>query len=141
MEATLEERNAALREAVESRLAVTVTTTETQPKEREVIPIRPGSEAFIAVLEEVKRLHLKKSLDYGADEDALMNIRYSADVINVQAWAGAILRISDKMHRLRSFFRRGVVEFDGIEDTLLDMCSYAAIALVMYREAIRRART
>lgn len=141
MEATLEERNAALREAVESRLAVTVTTTETQPKEREVIPIRPGSEAFIAVLEEVKRLHLKKSLDYGADEDALMNIRDSADVINVQAWAGAILRISDKMHRLRSFFRRGVVEFDGIEDTLLDMCSYAAIALVMYREAIRRART
>ena len=141
MEATLEERNAALREAVESRLAVTVTTTETQPKEREVIPIRPGSEAFIAVLEEVKRLHLKKSLDYGADEDALMNIRDSADVINVQAWAGAILRISDNMHRLRSFFRRGVVEFDGIEDTLLDMCSYAAIALVMYREAIRRART
>ena len=93
------------------------------------------------MLEEVKRLHLKKSLDYGADEDALMNIRDSADVINVQAWAGAILRISDKMHRLRSFFRRGVVEFDGIEDTLLDMCSYAAIALVMYREAIRRART
>ena len=118
-----------------------MTTTETQPKEREVIPIRPGSEAFIEVLEEVKRLHLKKSLDYGADEDALMNIRDSADVINVQAWAGAILRISDKMHRLRSFFRRGVVEFDGIEDTLLDMCSYAAIALVMYREAIRRART
>jgi hypothetical protein len=141
VEATLEERNAALRGAVESRLAVTVTTTETQPQDREAIPVRPGSEAFIAVLEEVKRLHLKKSLDYGADEDALMNIRDSADVINVQAWAGAILRISDKMHRLRSFFRRGVVEFDGIEDTLLDMCSYAAIALVMYREAIKRART
>lgn len=117
--------------------AATVTTTEQAPPE--VIPIRPGSEAFIAVLEEVKQLHLKKSLDYGADEDALMNIRDSADIINVEPWAGAILRISDKMHRLRSFFRRGVVEFDGIEDTLLDMCSYSAIALVMYREALRRA--
>jgi hypothetical protein len=116
--------------------AATVTTTEQAP---ETIPIRPGSEAFIAVLEEVKQLHLKKSLDYGADEDALMNIRDSADIINVEPWAGAILRISDKMHRLRSFFRRGVVEFDGIEDTLLDMCSYSAIALVMYREALRRA--
>ena len=116
--------------------AATVTTTEQAP---ETIPIRPGSEAFIAVLEEVKQLHLKKSLDYGADEDALMNIRDSADIINVELWAGAILRISDKMHRLRSFFRRGVVEFDGIEDTLLDMCSYSAIALVMYREALRRA--
>jgi hypothetical protein len=116
--------------------AATVTTTEQAP---ETIPIRPGSGAFIAVLEEVKQLHLKKSLDYGADEDALMNIRDSADIINVEPWAGAILRISDKMHRLRSFFRRGVVEFDGIEDTLLDMCSYSAIALVMYREALRRA--
>ena len=47
--------------------AATVTTTEQAP---ETIPIRPGSEAFIAVLEEVKQLHLKKSLDYGADEDA-----------------------------------------------------------------------
>lgn len=116
--------------------AATVTTTE---QAFETIPIRPGSEAFIAVLEEVKQLHLKKSLDYGADEDALMNIRDSADIINVEPWAGAVLRISDKMHRLRSFFRRGVVEFDGIEDTLLDMCSYSAIALVMYREALRRA--
>lgn len=96
---------------------------------------RPGSGEFMAVLDEVARLHLRKTLDYGTDDDALSNIRQSADVIGSPAWAGAILRISDKMHRLRSFFHRGAVEFDGVEDTLLDITAYAAIALVLYRES------
>jgi len=96
---------------------------------------RPGSGEFLAVLDEVAQLHHRKTLDYGTDEDALSNIRQSADVIGSPAWAGAILRISDKMHRLRSFFHRGAVEFDGVEDTLLDITAYAAIALVLYRES------
>jgi len=98
---------------------------------------RPGTDAFIAVLEELRSLHLRKTMDYGVDEDALANIRNSADVINVPAYAGCVLRMADKMQRLRSFFRRGEVEFDGVEDTLLDIAAYAAIALVVYRENVR----
>lgn len=97
--------------------------------------LRPGSREFLAVLEELKALHLAKTLDYGVDEDALANIRSSADVVNMPAWAGCILRMSDKMHRLKAFFRRGRTEFDGVEDTLLDLACYSAIALVLYREA------
>jgi hypothetical protein len=96
--------------------------------------LRPGSREFLAVLEELKALHLAKTLDYGVDEDALANIRSSADVVNMPAWAGCILRMSDKMHRLKAFFRRGRTEFDGVEDTLKDLACYAAIALVLYRE-------
>ena len=96
--------------------------------------VRPGSKEFLAVLDELKQLHLRKTLDYGVDEDALSNIRSSADVVNMPAWAGCILRISDKMHRLKAFFRRGECEFDGIEDTLKDISCYSAIALVLYRE-------
>jgi hypothetical protein len=99
--------------------------------------IRPGSREFLAVLEELKRLHLAKTLDYGVDEDALSNIRNSADVVNMPAWAGCILRISDKMHRLKAYFRRGKCEFDGVEDTLKDIACYAAIALVLHREQER----
>jgi hypothetical protein len=95
---------------------------------------RPGTDSFIAVLEELRELHLRKTLDYGVDEDALANIRNSADVINVPAYAACVLRMADKMQRLRAFFRRGQVEFDGVEDTLLDIAAYAAIALVVYRE-------
>jgi hypothetical protein len=96
--------------------------------------IRPGSREFLEVLDELRALHLRKTMDYGVEEDALSNIRSSADVVNMPAWAGCILRISDKMHRLKAFFRRGTCEFDGVEDTLKDISCYAAIALVLYRE-------
>jgi len=88
--------------------------------------VRPGSREFLAVLDELKQLHLRKTLDYGVDEDALSNIRQSSDVVNMPAWAGCILRISDKMHRLKAYFRRGKCEFDGVEDTLKDIACYAA---------------
>lgn len=99
--------------------------------------IRPGSREFLDVLDELRTLHLRKTMDYGVDEDALSNIRSSADVVNMPAWAGCILRISDKMHRLKAFFRRGRCEFDGVEDTLKDIACYAAIALVLHREQLK----
>ena len=97
--------------------------------------LRPGSREFVGVLDEIKDLHLRKTLDYGVDEDALSNIRESAEIVNMPAWAGCILRIYDKMHRLKAYFRRGRVEFDGLEDTLKDIASYAVIAEVLRREA------
>jgi hypothetical protein len=97
--------------------------------------IRPGSREFLEVLDELKQLHMRKTMDYGVDDDALSNIRSSADVVNMPAWAGCILRISDKMHRLKAFFRNGRCEFDGVEDTLKDIACYAAIALVLHRES------
>lgn len=100
--------------------------------------LRPGSREFLAVLDELRDLHLKKTLDYGVDEDALSNIRSSADVVNMQAWAGCVLRMMDKMHRLKAFFRRGRVEFDGLSDTLKDIACYAVIAEVLRREDDRQ---
>ena len=105
--------------------------TSTKP----VQELRPGSREFLAVLDEIRTLHLRKTLDYGDEGDALANIRSSADVIAAEPWAGAILRMSDKMHRLRSFFHNGRTEFDGVQDTLLDLAAYSAIALVLFRES------
>ena len=97
--------------------------------------LRPGSREFFDVLDEVRRLHLSKTLDYGVATDALSNIRQSADVVNLPAWSACVVRMADKMHRLKAFHHRGKTEFDGVPDTLLDLCSYAALALVLYREA------
>jgi hypothetical protein len=99
--------------------------------------LRPGSREFVGILDELRQLHLAKTLDYGVDDDALSNIRTSADVLNVPAWAGCVLRISDKMHRLKAYFRRGKVEFDGLSDTLMDIAAYAVIAEVLRREEQR----
>jgi len=106
------------------------------PAKQAAPSVRPGTDAFLAVLEELSALHQRKTLDYGVAEDALANIRNSADVINVPAYAGCVLRMSDKMHRMKAFFRRGEVEFDGVEDTLLDLAAYSIIALVLYRESL-----
>lgn len=97
--------------------------------------IRPGSLSFMEVLEEVRQLHLAKTQDYGSDSDALKNIRDGAEVVNIDAWRACLIRMADKMTRLRAYCHNGSVKFDGVEDTLLDMCAYSAIALVLYREA------
>ena len=127
---TLSQANEQLRRAVVQRVGTQNATLTNESK----IQLRPGSAEFLDILEEVRKMHLKKCHDYGDDSDALANIRSSADVINAQPWAGAVLRMSDKMHRLKSFFHSGRVEFDGVDDTLLDLCAYSAIALVLYRE-------
>jgi|APGre2960657373_1045057.scaffolds.fasta_scaffold04760_9 hypothetical protein len=161
MSTTLEDSTAAIRSAVSARMAATPADdpkmvgyepsccegerlcgdgvlSETYAEWNPPTPkYRPGTDSFVAVLEELRSLHMRKTMDYGVDEDALANIRNSADVINVPAYAGCVLRMADKMQRLRSFFRRGEVEFDGVEDTLLDIAAYAAIALVVYREHAR----
>ena len=96
--------------------------------------LRPGSVPFMEVLEEVKRLHIAKSQDYGADNDALANIRSGADVVNLAPWKACLIRLADKMTRLRTVCHTGSCTFDGVEDTLKDICAYSAIALVLYRE-------
>lgn len=101
--------------------------------------LRPGSLAFMEVIEELRQLHLAKTQDYGADSDALKNIRDGADVVGIEPWRACLIRMADKMTRLRSYCHNGRVEFDGVEDTLLDMAAYSAIALVLYREATRPA--
>ena len=96
--------------------------------------LRPGSVPFMEILEEVKRLHIAKSQDYGADNDALANIRSGADVVNLAPWKACLIRLADKMTRLRTVCHTGSCTFDGVDDTLKDICAYSAIALVLYRE-------
>lgn len=150
---TLEIANAALRAAVESRLAKknADVVDDAQPAKADPAalaesaathgqPLRPGSLEFLGVLDEIKELHLRKTLDYGDPSDALSNIRNGAALIGVEPWRACLIRVADKLQRLKSFCRRGVVEFDGIDDTFKDIAAYCVIALVLYREGMRDER-
>jgi hypothetical protein len=99
--------------------------------------IRPGSDRFFEVLEEIKSMHLRKTMDYGEDADALANVRQGAEFVSIEPWRGCLVRMADKMQRLRTFCRTGRLVHEGVEDTLLDMAAYAAIALVLFREQRR----
>lgn len=96
--------------------------------------LRPGSLAFMEVLEEMRATHIKKSQDYGEPTDPLANVRNGAEVVGIEPWRGCLVRVADKMQRIKSYCRDGRLANEGFEDALLDLASYAIIALIMFRE-------
>jgi hypothetical protein len=140
MTATMEMANEALRTAVRERLAATpqddhkmatVSCCEGQPMQAKR---HPSSTAFVDLLREMQRLHESKSLDYGSEEDPLANVRSGADFVSIEPWRGCMVRIADKVQRLRTFCRTGRLVHEGVRDTLLDLSAYALLAIVLFDE-------
>lgn len=92
-----------------------------------------GDPRFHALLKQIGDLHDKKQQDYGTDGDPLANVRASQEW-GMPAWVGALLRLNDKVHRLKQFARRGSLANESAEDSMLDIAVYALIALILYRE-------
>jgi len=153
MTTTLEDANKAMRAAVKHRLDNTdpsdekligykldqgdpepVSCCEGQPMRR---PRHPSSTAFVALLEEMQRLHESKSADYGSEEDPLANVRSGADFVNIEPWRGCMVRIADKVQRLRTYCRTGRLVHEGVRDTLLDLSAYSLLAIVLFDEQNR----
>lgn len=101
--------------------------------EKSGAPESGGDERFLSVLDEMRRLHVKKGADYGTDQDCFANIRAS-EAFGVQPWRGALMRANDKMARLQTYCRKGTLANEGVEDSLLDLANYAVIALCLFRE-------
>jgi hypothetical protein len=98
---------------------------------------RPGSLPFLELLEEVRQLHLSKSQDYGSESDPLANIRQGAEFVNIEPWRGCMVRIADKVQRLRTFCQTGRLVHEGVRDTLLDLSAYSLLAIVLFDEGTR----
>ena len=81
-------------------------------------------------------MHRLKSTDYGCPSgtDPLANIRNGARFVGIPAWKGAMVRLSDKVTRLATFNATGSLTFEGVEDNLIDLASYALLSLLLYRE-------
>lgn len=94
-----------------------------------------GDPRFLAALEEVRAMHIKKSQDYGSSlsGDPLANIRASTE-FGIPGWVGAMVRANDKVHRIKEFSRKGTLANEGVRDSLLDLAAYSLIALVLYDE-------
>jgi hypothetical protein len=96
--------------------------------------IRTASSAFVRLLDEIKALHESKSADYGSEVDPLANIRNGADFVDIEPWKAAMVRIADKVQRLRTYCRTGRLVHEGVRDTLLDLASYSLLAIQLYEE-------
>ena len=79
-------------------------------------------------------LHLSKSQDYGSESDPLANIRQGAEFVGIEPWRGCMVRVADKVQRLRTFCRNGRLVHEGVRDTLLDLAAYSLLAVVLFDE-------
>lgn len=73
----------------------------------------------------------KKNHDYASDADVFRNFRYFGGL-------GILVRLSDKLARLRSFEENGVfkVEDEQLEDTIIDAINYSVLYLAFKRETV-----
>jgi hypothetical protein len=94
------------------------------------------SQRFLDLLDEMRRLHESKSADYGSETDPLANIRQGAEFVGIEPWRGCMVRIADKVQRLRTYCRTGRLVHEGVRDTLLDLSAYSLLAIVLFDEGL-----
>lgn len=92
-----------------------------------------GDPRFFKLLDEMRELHIKKSSDYGLGEDHLSNLRVSQD-FGIPPWVGAVLRLNDKLTRIKALCQKGSLANESVEDSLLDIAAYALLALILKKE-------
>jgi hypothetical protein len=88
---------------------------------------------FGAILQELQKLHDKKAADYGSEDDALQNIRAASD-FGIEPWISCSHRMNDKLIRIKNFIRKGELQNESLQDSLIDIAAYAVLALQLYRE-------
>jgi hypothetical protein len=93
-----------------------------------------GDDQYLALLDDLRELHLLKSADYGDGEDPIANLRASIN-LGIEPWIGCMIRVSDKMARVNSLVRNGQLANESIDDNRLDMASYCLLALRLLRES------
>lgn len=79
---------------------------------------------------ELAALRAAKGHDYSSDEeDTFENLR-------LFGWQGILVRIGDKVMRLKSFSKKGLlkVKDEKVEDTMQDLINYALYLLIVYRQ-------
>lgn len=95
-----------------------------------------GDPTYLKLLDEMRELHIKRNAGYSGDSaDRWANFRMSEN-FGVSSFLGCLVRMSDKFIRIQNLTKNPKNEMVGeaIEDTLLDLASYALIAICLLRE-------
>jgi len=150
MTTTVEEANAALRQAVGQRINAAAsgkTSDQWYDHQDDERPwrgdallaeptVHPTSQAFFDLCDALKEMHRRKSSDYGCPSgtDPLANIRNGAKFVGIPSWRAAMVRLSDKVTRLATYNVTGSLENESLDDNLFDLASYSLLALLLHRE-------
>ena len=80
--------------------------------------------------EQMKATTRKKNADYtGKSDDPFANFSSSEVIAGITTEQGFLVRMGDKMARLKSFAQKGVLEVadESFEDTCFDLANYAIL--------------
>jgi hypothetical protein len=97
--------------------------------------LHPSSKRFHELRMLMGELHDKKQSDYGKDEDPFANVR-SSEEWGTDAWIGAMIRLNDKVTRLKSLASKGYLNNEAAIDSFMDIAVYALIACVLYEQKL-----
>ena len=94
-----------------------------------------SKERFHEIVEEMVELHDRKNHDYAGDE-YLSNFLMCEKHMEIPAWKGTIIRLSDKMARIMNLAKTEEVSVgdETITDTLMDLAVYAIITRILYED-------
>tara|TARA_R100000687_G_scaffold23543_1_gene19841 strand:+ start:225 stop:542 length:318 start_codon:yes stop_codon:yes gene_type:complete len=92
---------------------------------------------FHKLLKEIGKLHDKKNTDYATDEDPLANLK-DCERLGQDPIMGTVVRMQDKMRRIENFFKNGILRNESVRDSLIDLCVYSLLAVVIHDEENRK---
>ncbi len=96
--------------------------------------INSSNPDFDALLQRMADICRAKNHDYARPGDFYSNFR-SVEQLDIPAWKGILVRMSDKWSRIVELsVKDAAVTDESIEDTLLDLANYALICILMRRE-------
>jgi len=59
------------------------------------------------------------------------------EYMEIPAWQGVVIRLTDKIARLMTFARKGTLQNESVEDTFRDIAVYAILGLILYQDHAR----
>lgn len=92
-----------------------------------------GNPDFLAHLDRLKELHVRKAADYGSGGDPLANLRRAAD-LGMSPVQGVLLRMGDKWGRICSWAQGHELVNDSVADDFDDLACYAMLARTLLDE-------
>lgn len=99
-----------------------------------------GHPRFHELIEKMRGMHAAKGSDYSNEADILSNLRV-CEQMGVPAWVGVLVRLSDKMERVKNLARKrqrgeeAAVKDESLTDTLMDGAVYCLLAVILLEES------
>lgn len=107
------------------------------PDMRQVVPLPPGEavllDPFYDVLDDIRKLHIDKSKQYGTDQDPYANIRRSTE-FGVKAWIYCAVECGNCLKRLENIAKGRNIE-DPI-NAFNDLATWAILSRLFFEKRV-----